>query len=389
MLDFLHNYGPLLLTACCLAVAAHLLRSGQAPFIIDALFVGLLLARPSLPAAALLVVQYGARRLPMSARGMAGWWGSMPEPVASVLLPGAPVVRSPAAAPTIALLAAPAPLPSREWLYRVNHNETAPHLAVVGPTRAGKTTLVQAALGNRPGQVVVCTPKPAGKDPWGGAPAVRLGEERGDISYAPLADAVHQVYREMLRRNRDDAGGEMPLTLVIDDYSTVVAERPEVRQWVLRLWTMAASCGIRVVIIDTEESVKAWGIEGRGDARSNLVFVRVSPDRSAVMYRWGDAPISLDTRDVKRLSDHAQLATRGWPGLSVWSVRPSEAVPPPDSGLSMRTDGRTDGRTTERQAKIALLAELRGRMSRDAARTYLAGRGITFENSDWTEAGEL
>lgn len=378
MLNFLHNHGPLLLLFGALAMALHLLRSGQAPFLIDALFVGLLLARPSLPAAALLVVQYGARRLPVSARGMAGWWGLMPGPVASVLLPGAGGVpaRRLVVEPTIALPPAPpAPLPSREWLYRLNHDETAPHTAVVGPTRAGKTTLVQAVLGNRPGQVVICTPKPAGKDPWGGAPAVRLGDERGDVTYAPLADAVHQVYDEMLRRNRADAAGQ-PLTLVLDDYSTLVAERPEVRPWVLRLWTMAASCGVRVVIIDTEESVKAWGIEGRGDARGNLIFVRVNPDRSAVMYRWGGALSPIDTRDVKQLADHARLAARGWPGLSVWSAGG-------DLEPQTASDRQTDGRQTADDDLIEYLME-RGH-SRDKARAWLGQRGMGLDNNLWTK----
>lgn len=386
MLDLLHTYTPTLLLIGLLAIALHLAGSGQAPLIVDAAFVALLLARPSLPAAALLVVQYGARRWAVSSRGLASFV-AMPEIVTGVLLPGAgraPVSRA-ATEPTIVLPAPAArPLPPREWLHRLNHDATAPHLAVVGPTRAGKTTLVQAALGNRPGQVVIATPKPVSKDPWGGAGAVRLGEERGDVTYAPLADAVDQVYREMLRRNREDAAAEQ-LTLVLDDYSTLVAERPEVRPQVLRLWTMAASAGVRVVIIDTEESVKAWGIEGRGDARSNLIFVRVNPDRSAEIYRWGETHAPIDTAQVKQLADHAQLAGRVWPGLSVWSsVRPSVAV----ETANMPPATQTDGRTAEHQAKIALLTELRSRMSRDAARAYLVPRGITFENKDWTEAGE-
>lgn len=57
--------------------------------------------------------------------------------------------------------------------------------------------------------------------------------------------------------------------------------------------------------------------------------------------------------------------------------------------VSLDLDVTHRSHAAEHQAKIALLAELRGRMSREAARTYLAPRGITFENKDWTEAGEL
>lgn len=377
MLDFFHTHGPTLLVAGLLAMALHLLRSGQAPFIVDAAFVALLISRPSWSAMALLLVQYGARRLPLSARGLASLW-TMPELVSSVLLPGAGRFVA-ATGATVALpAAAPAPLPAREWLWRINQDPTAPHLAVVGPTRAGKTTLVQAALGNRGGAVVIATPKPASKDPWGGAPAVRLGEERGDVTYAPLADAVRQVYDEMLQRNRADAAGEQPLTLVLDDYSTLVAERPEVRPWVLRLWTMAASCGIRVVIIDTEESVKAWGIEGRGDARSNLIFVRVAPDRSAAIYRWGETHAPIDTAQVKQLSDHARLAARAWPRLSVWS-----APVPPVLPLSDATDRQTDHRQTTDEGMIELL--IAQHYTREKAREWLAARGLGLDNNVWSK----
>lgn len=390
----------LLLLAGALAVAVHLLRTDRGELLIDAAFVALLLARPSWAAAALLIVQYGARRVPPVARGLAGLWG---RPVSALLLPGAEGVPprdarpapAPAVGPTIALPpavppappaqpAAPPPVPTHRWLEKLNRDETAPHLAVTGPTRSGKTTLVTAVLADRAGEIVICTPKPPSTDPWAGAQAVRLGEERGDITYAPLADAVRQVYGEMLRRNQADAQGLDPLTLVLDDYSTLVAERPEVRPWVLRMWTLGASCGIRVIIIDTEENVRAWSIEGRGEARGNLIFVRLSADRTATLYRWGEVPAPIDVDHVRRLFDGARLSARVWAGLSVWSsVRPSVAAEAPNEPPTVQTDGRT----AAHQAKIALLAELRPRMSRAEARAYLATRGITFENGDWTEAG--
>jgi hypothetical protein len=298
--------------------------------------------------------------------------------------------RPPAAiGPTVALPApvTPALLPLREWLRWANHTETAPHLAVTGPTRSGKTTLLLAVLADREGDLIICTPKAVSTDPWGGIAAVRLHVSAQTISYAPILDAVQQVYRELLRRNVEDTIlHDAPLTLVIDDYSTVVGEAPEVRPLILRLWTLGASAHIRVIVIDTEENVKAWGIEGRGEARGNLVFIRLSEDHTATMYRWGQAPVPIDTCHVKRLSDQASLTFRAWRGLS---VRPSVAVEAVDVAPAAQTDGRTEARTSERQAKIALLAELRSRMSRAEARTYLAARGITFENSDWTEAGEL
>jgi hypothetical protein len=289
----------------------------------------------------------------------------------------------------VALAAVPTPavpLPLREWLNVANRTPTVPHLAATGPARSGKTTTILAVLADRESELVICTPKAASTDPWGGFPAVRLCVTREAINYAPIADAIRQVYHEMLRRNAEDTIlQDVWLTLVIDDYSTVVAEAPEVRPLVLRLWTLGASARIRVIVIDTEENVRAWGIEGRSEARSNLVFIRLADDRSATMYRWGQTPTPIATDAVKRLADAARLGGRAWHGLSVWAP---EAVPV-SSLQTAQTDRQTDRPAADHQAKIALLAELRTRMGREEARVYLAARGIRFDNSDWTEAGVL
>lgn len=211
---------------------------------------------------------------------------------------------------------APTRVPLRTWLERANGQpDKTPHLAVTGPSGSGKTTLVLAALADRAGDLVICTPKAARTDPWGGFPTVRL--RIADLSYAPIAAAVADVYQEMLRRNaRDDTDGAW-LTLVVDDYSTVAAEVPSVRPHILRMLTLGRSCRVRVVLLDTETNVKAWGIEGRGEARQNLLFIECEEDtHHATMYRWGKAPQWLDTARVLELSGRANLRSRAWAGLA-------------------------------------------------------------------------
>jgi hypothetical protein len=152
------------------------------------------------------------------------------------------------------------------------------------------------------------------------------------VSWKPIA----QVHFEMLRRNAENTiAQDDRLTLVIDEFATTIASAPEVRQYVLDLWLMGASSKIRVIVLAPEVNVKAWGIEGRGDVRDNLLFAKVAPDRTVQMGRLDGQgrlvnPRHLDTRSVVQLAAQAQLSFRAWPGLSetadrrgtIWPARP-------------------------------------------------------------------
>jgi len=398
-----------LLLVAALAIAA---RQRDLTFLLDAGFV-LLYARYPMPATlALIGVQAGVRRVPTLAREVAvllrvsepaGWTlhallFALPglrayatqQPVASTLAPPAPVVGA-----TVALdPASLPPLTIREWMAWANEDETAPMLGVVGPTRVGKTTLVLAALGCRRGDLVIVTPKSKETDPWGGFPAVRMHYDLAAAlaDFAPLADAVRQVHIEMLRRNAEQTiGQEEPLTLVIDEYTTLVSKRPELRQLVLDLWTMGASSKIRIVVIAPEINVRAWGIEGRGDVRENLVFIRQQPDRSAQMFRIDQqsrpiAPRRIDTRTVKQLADQAVLSFRAWRRLSVWTLAGGGSISPIAAKVPVsqtQTQTQTAARST---ADDDLLDYLAGRgFKREEARAWLLARGMGLDNDRWTQ----
>lgn len=369
-----------------IALALVAVRRRDATLLVDAAFVALYARYPMPATLALVPIQAVVRRIPTLARECAVLL-RVDEPAGWTLhallfvLPGlrayAVPDRLPAIGVTTALPSLPQapPLDTTAWLRLVNTDETAPHLGVIGPTRAGKTTLALAVLGQRPGQLVIVTPKSEETDPWGGAGAVRIAFTADAADFSPLADAVRQVHREMLRRNAERTiGQDQPLTLVIDEYALLVGERPEVRNFVLQLWTMGASAKVRVVVIDPEISVKAWGIEGRGEARQNLVFIRVAPDRSAELFRIDGqarpvAPRRIDTRQIPQLATHATLVGRVWSGLSV-PVCASESQ-----------------QTAPQQTQIAddrLLAALAARgLSREQARRWLAARGMGLDNNRW------
>src|SRR6187549_578505 len=324
-------------------VAASAARRRDATFLLDAAFVALYARYPMPATLGLIVVQAGVRRVPTLAREVAVLL-RVSEPAGWTLhallfvLPGlrayAAAQPGPATGATTALdpIDLP-PLTSREWLAWTNDDESAPHLGVIGPTRSGKTTLVLAALSRRKGDLVIATPKSKETDGWGGFPAVRMHYADGTADFSPLADVVRQVHREMLRRNAEQTiGQEQPLTLVLDEFTTLAAEQPTIRSLVLQLWTMGASAKIRVVVVAPEVNVRAWGIEGRGDVRENLIFARVAPDRSAQMFRIDGqgkpiAPRRIDTRTVKQLADQAVLSFRAWPRLSVWTPGGGGSIP--------------------------------------------------------------
>jgi energy-coupling factor transporter ATP-binding protein EcfA2 len=234
----------------------------------------------------------------------------------------------------------PAP-PLVDWFRAFNEMpDVNPHVAVCGPSGSGKSTLVLAALHQRPGQLVICTPKNVVDDPWGGFPCARLTFDAEGVHWDEINAAVSLVYDEWLRRNADGSAPRTPLTLVIDEYATVIdklptarnratgREIPGVKDKVLDLWSMGRSVGIRVVTLGTEVNVKAWGIEGRGDIRGNLLFIETAPDKSAVMYRWGGERQAIETRHIRQ--------------LAVGLLDPARLWLPPEGGIRGGIGGGSD-----------------------------------------------
>lgn len=293
-------------------------------------------------------------------------WAVFRQPQATVapLRPAPPVAREPqqpmrapvqehasapppVSVPPLAFADAPGRIPAHDWMARINHQpDKTPHLAVTGPSGSGKTTFVLAVLADRPGRLVIATPKAPRTDPWGGFPAVRLNPH--DMGYAPLGNAIRAVYQEMLRRNAQDAETSADwLTLVVDDYSTVVGELPDLKPTILRMLTLGRSVRIRLVIIDTETNVKAWGIEGRGEARNNLIYVELEEDTHAArMFRWRerDQPAALDVGAVPSIVAQAQLGGRAW--------LPSDAAVEPTKPVTIEPVLRAGRAWTDDHLKI-------------------------------------
>lgn len=226
------------------------------------------------------------------------------------------------------------PLRPAQWLGEVNDNATKPMLGIVGATQLGKSTMALAAMGRRAGHVVVATPKPKEEDAWNGATAHRLSIDLATrrVDWTPIIRAIDGVHYEMLRRKAQGDTRADQLTLVIDEYSTILRNAPkQTRDQVIELWSMGASSRIRVIVIAPEVNAKAWGIEGQRDLLDNLVFLRVEDGR-----RWSIGrldpngrlidPQPCDTTPLRQLATEAQLVGREWQPATPPPPMPDPAV---------------------------------------------------------------
>lgn len=242
------------------------------------------------------------------------------------------------------------PMHPGEWLRLLNDEPNViPHLAAYGPSGAGKSTFILALLHARAGQLVITTMKNAADDPWGGFPAVRLGfraEEDGRVEpdWSCIAAAIEAVYREVNLRHADGSRPRTPLTLVVDELTATIAAlgAPRIVPRLIHMWLTARSVGVRLIVMDPTANVKGWGLEGRGDVRESIGFIRLDRDRTALFgsleeTRANDG-VWLDTADVPRLAGGVLSADRAWAipdtGISVvpGAVFRADTTPGDDTG---------------------------------------------------------
>jgi hypothetical protein len=222
-----------------------------------------------------------------------------------------------------------APLRPAAWLRAVNDRpDNNPHLTVVGPSGSGKTTFVSAALGQRPGRVVVLTPK-VSPGAWRGAEVVTLND---DLSYEPLAEALAALQTEAKRRALALKRGEPlePLTVVLDELPELVAEVPAAGPFAVRLSRWGRELGMRQVVLATSD--EALNVKGWAATRPNYVRVELDrPTDSGARPAWlddGTGRQPLDLGSVKAGAERAQL--QPWrPSATVEAPRPAIVTPAP------------------------------------------------------------
>lgn len=197
--------------------------------------------------------------------------------LAATFLPRLPNVRHEPAKPVATSTASPASIASPGAFHLLPYvnwhamTECVPHVAIHGPTGAGKTVMAQALTADRPGHVLIIDPnwEPGA---WGGLPVITTTDTD---DFAPVEIALTALLSEMSRRAAAFKRGETSdaLTIIWDEVPECVEMCPSAGEVLRRLARRARKYQMRLVILTQSNRVKALGLEGQGDALDNFCWL--------------------------------------------------------------------------------------------------------------------
>jgi energy-coupling factor transporter ATP-binding protein EcfA2 len=283
-----------------------------------------------------------------------------------------------------------APVGTRTWLDYVNAQpDQVPHVAVIGPSGAGKTTLTTAMLADRQGQIVVLTAKEG--DTWGGLPYIGIDLDATYATANATFTALEAEVKQRLiavKRKRMTADW---LTIVVDDFSTLVKECPVASDVVKLVARLGRSLRVRLVMLSDSALVKAIGLEGEGETRSNFAFIRLQRGHIGTI-EIEERQLPIDTSMVAQLAGRANLAQRAWQEprdqedelIDYLGLSGSEGG---FSGVSDQTrpdQTRQTAQTGPSDRTLVRILHATG-VSRDKAREALKAEGLGLDNKYWAE----
>ncbi len=199
-----------------------------------------------------------------------------------------------------------------------------PHLLIYGPSKAGKSTLVQAIVAMFDGcEYVIIDPLPnkPGENKWGGIDFVTLDDEGAD-EYASIKRALTAVQAEDSRR-RAAMRKETPrqLIVIIDEVLALVDalgktdKEPLISQFIRTMGYSARHRNIKIVLLGQGKNLKDLGLDS-STARNNYAMVRVARDpstnvRSAFIVA-DDKEVPIELRYVPQLAQAAAGRAEVW-----------------------------------------------------------------------------
>lgn len=295
----------------------------------------------------------------------------------------------PLTAETIAAATPEQPLPVRAWLDYVNRQpDRVPHVAIIGPSGAGKTTTATAILADRPGGIVVLTAKEG--DDWGGLPYVGIDDDATYTTAVDTFDALSTEVKQRLLAVKQQRMTADWLTIVVDDFSTLVKEAPSAADVVKLVARLGRSLRVRLVMLSDSALVKAIGLEGEGETRSNFAFIRLRRGHAGTLeVEGGDVPI--DTAMLDRFARSARLAARSWriprsPGEELSAYLGLSASAGAFLGQTDQTD-QTRRLQTGPSERVLMRRYHDAGLSREQARRLLQSEGLGLDNNEWAKLG--
>jgi hypothetical protein len=176
------------------------------------------------------------------------------------------------------------------------------------------------------------------------------------------------------------------LTIVVDDFSTLVKECPVAADVVKLVARLGRSLRVRLVMLSDSALVKAIGLEGEGETRSNFAFIRLQRGHKGTL-EVEDRELPIDTCMVHQLSGQANLAVRAWrePKDEVSELVDLLGLSDPVGAIS---GGSDQTRQTEPSDRTLMRQLHASGMSRDKARPILQANGMGLDNNFWAELGK-
>jgi hypothetical protein len=158
-----------------------------------------------------------------------------------------------------------------DWSKFKSQPDNFPHIRIIAKTGMGKTTLAEWLLHMLGGEQFVITPKSRPTD-WRGYQV--FGKK---FDYEECADKLESIRLKMCRRFDDlDQGKDFGfINFVCDEWRLIVDNKPEVKDIMREIVTLARDAKIRMIAIAQGEQVKTWGLEGESDLEECFTTIRL------------------------------------------------------------------------------------------------------------------
>lgn len=159
----------------------------------------------------------------------------------------------------------------------------APHIAALGNTGSGKTTLGEALLRMLKDECFFIIDPNWFPGKWANAKAHTTGI--GD-DYKPVAEALEVVWKEFSQRTGEHSTKEYPKFNVIwDEVNDCMEEIKDAGSKLRRWLRRGRHYGIRMILFPQSDRVEALGISRHGDALRNILWIYLGENAKALVHK--------------------------------------------------------------------------------------------------------